>query len=435
MVTTLPDIDSGFELRPFSMETPPITNNTGAGNPFQRSTLMTRSPKNGANNKRSDFQKLGEHIRNLFEFVEDGTRRSIHQPMRDAISNIKEYYNKVAIQMKDGKATEVFKEISTQTSPWLKITMDKRKNQENETPKSKRSKKQSTEEKAKEKMQQRDNKTPMTEDSENTGASQQQSDDEVWTKVTHKKDKKIKKRTLRKPRPDAIVIAKKGEMSYADILRRVKTDPNLRSVGEAVTKIRRTQKGELLLQLKESGDGTAGYKNSILTTLAEEAEVRTLTHRTTVEVRDIDEITTKEDVEGAIKTQLGFEELPDKAVSLRKAYGETQIAAIVLPGELARKLLEAGKMKIGWTICRIRERTELKKCFRCLEFGHIAMQCKSREDRSKLCRKCGEDGHIAKDCKREPSCMFCKKEHPNDANHIAGSSKCPIFRRALKDKR
>lgn len=200
-----------------------------------------------------------------------------------------------------------------------------------------------------------------------------------------------------------------------------------------MTRIRRTQKGELLLQFKDSGDSTAAFQNSIREKLGESAEVRTLTQRTMVEMRDVDEVTDAQDISEAIKAQLELE-VPVDAIRLRKAYGETQIATINLPGEDANKMMKAGKIKIGWTVCRIRERTVLKKRFKCLEFGHIASQCKN-QDRSKLCRSCGKDGHIAKDCTEEPLCMFCKKDRPNDAKHIAGSSRCPVFRRALKDKR
>lgn len=169
-------------------------------------------------------------------------------------------------------------------------------------------------------------------------------------------------------------------MSYADILRSVKTDPDLAAMSETVTRIRRTQKGGLILQLSES-EKNADFKSSIMAKLGESAEVRTLSQRITVEVRDIDEISTIAEINEAVRTHIGPEVLPDNAVTLKKAYGETQIATMSLPGEAAKKLLELGKLRIGWTICRIRERIELKKCFKCLEFGHIAKQCRSQVDR------------------------------------------------------
>lgn len=71
----------------------------------------------------------------------------------------------------------------------------------------------------------------------------------VWTKIT--KNRMVNKSKLfKKPRTDAILIKKTGEMSYADILRSVKTDPKL----EKMSKISRTQNGDLLLKLSETGE-------------------------------------------------------------------------------------------------------------------------------------------------------------------------------------
>ncbi|XP_041451990.1 uncharacterized protein LOC121405377 [Drosophila obscura] len=43
-----------------------------------------------------------------------------------------------------------------------------------------------------------------------------------------------------------------------------------------------------------------------------------------------------------------------------------------------------------------------------MEFGHMARQCRSETDRSKMCRRCGKEDHLAKDCELDPKCMICK---------------------------
>ncbi|KAL7726484.1 hypothetical protein ACLKA6_001106 [Drosophila palustris] len=212
-----------------------------------------------------------------------------------------------------------------------------------------------------------------------------------WRKVTSK-------RMPRKP---------KGALS-TKVLRKVKQDEKLHGLGEAVTRIRRTQQGELLLQLNISGEDTSAFKTLIGETHAETAEIRSLSHRVTIECKDLDEITTEEDIMDALRSQMEITDAAVDDINLRKGYGGTQTASIRLPAESARKALSAGLLKVGWIRCRLRERVNITKCYRCLEFGHLAKHCRSKVDRSKLCRRCGKDGHVANDCKEEPQCMFCK---------------------------
>lgn len=256
---------------------------------------------------------------------------------------------------------------------------------------------------------------------------------EEWVTVqsrTQKKKVKKNANTTQRLRPDAIVIAKVGEMTYADILRTVKTNGTLQELGKNVTRVKKTAKGEILLELKKEQTGsTEGYKEEISRILGDQAQIKTLKQETTVELRDLDDITTKDDIAEAIRSEI--KELGLFSVSaiktIRAAYAGTQIAVISLPAQEAKYLLQAQKIKIGWTICRIREKAQLKKCFRCLEYGHVAKACSNLEDRSKCCIKCGEEGHFAKSCTNNPFCIACKKNGKANTEHQIGSRKCPIY--------
>ena len=52
---------------------------------------------------------------------------------------------------------------------------------------------------------------------------------------------------MSKSKPYVLIIAANGEVSYVDILLKIKADANLKGLRENVSKIRRTQKAELLL--------------------------------------------------------------------------------------------------------------------------------------------------------------------------------------------
>ena len=429
-------------------------------NPFIRSTRIRRSPtasessgldaarpetpRRYAADSGSALTRLGDQIKNLVDMMEDGKRRSIHQPMRDAIESIRVLYDLYASEIlaKEIKETDR-KNSATQTSPWMRNQEAKRRQEETvDIPEAKR-------------------RTPNPTTATDTVKAASNEQDKIvgadgcseWQKVTVKKKKKksnqskerkedgkkkggddavAKRPQSKRTKPDAIMIVAEDGSSYADILRKVKTDPKLCELGENVSKIRRTVKGGLLLQLRSNGEHSENFRGAIGELLGEKVSVRTLKERRTIEIKDMDEITEKEDIYAAIRSlpSLGGVVQPD-IISLRKAYGGTQTATVCLNADSDNILLKEGKIRIGWVICRVRERITPTKCFRCLQFGHKARQCRSSVDRSRTCLKCGQEGHLAKDCQREPLCMFCRVDRPDSAEHVTGSRKCPIFVSAL----
>ena len=258
-----------------------------------------------------------------------------------------------------------------------------------------------------------------------------------WTKVATraKKSKKPKEKVVR-PKPDAIVIAKTGKLSYADIIRQMKQEVNLAGFGENVARVRRTAKGEVLLQLKHgTSQTTQQLKDEFDKIFASHTETRTLTQERQVEIKDLDEVTTAEEVSAAIQTYLGAEIPTNVNVkSLRRAYAGTQRAVVSLPALQASKLTRDGKLKVGWVFCRVREKISPTRCYKGLEFGHKASHC-SNTDRSGLCMKCGKQGHKAKDCRADPKCFLCAAKNRKDTTHQAGSWKCPSFTEAIKGMR
>ncbi|CAD6998283.1 unnamed protein product [Ceratitis capitata] len=257
-----------------------------------------------------------------------------------------------------------------------------------------------------------------------------------WTEVKRKTKNEKKKATfVPRPRPDAIIIARAGNMSYSDILRAVKKEDTLKELGENVSRIRKTAKGEILLEMKKAQmTSTGAYQKEICKVLGEQAQIRALTHEISVEIRDLDEITTKEDIIEAIRSQI--KELNtigvDAVKNIREAYAGTQTALISLPATDAKRLLDASKIKVGWVVCRIRERPNLRKCFRCMEYGHLARACTSEVDRSQCCAKCGEKGHFAKECNKKPLCAVCISKGNKNTDHRIGSWKCPLYQEACK---
>ncbi|EFN86403.1 hypothetical protein EAI_08054, partial [Harpegnathos saltator] len=65
----------------------------------------------------------------------------------------------------------------------------------------------------------------------------------------------------------------------------------------------------------------------------------------------------------------------------------------------AKKVVEKGSVTIGWTQAKMEMlQGRLLQCFRCLEKGHVQINCTNNTNRRDNCFRCGEPGHLARDC-------------------------------------
>lgn len=281
----------------------------------------------------------------------------------------------------------------------------------------------------------------------------------AWKLVQSKKEiKKQKKEQLRKEqpkkppkesrpepkrkkprkliRPYALIIRPVEKAKYAEILRQIKKEVPIDQVRNIVDKINKTKDGNMLITLsRKSTDKGRALQKIIAGILQQDAEVICKGPQERVEVRDIDDTTTKDDIRAALLTVAGESgEIPLEAIKIRKAYRGTQTAVVTLPAITAQKVLDGnGKIRIGWVNCRIRATKRPIQCFKCWHFGHLGPQCKSEVDRSKLCIRCGQEGHKIADCRNSAKCALCAEQHgAKNAAHHAGSNRCAVFKKALE---
>ncbi|CAB0035836.1 unnamed protein product [Trichogramma brassicae] len=219
-------------------------------------------------------------------------------------------------------------------------------------------------------------------------------------------------------RPDAIIIKANDASTYAEILKKLKREPALQqTVGSSVNNIRSSAAGALVLQLKKGVENASALGEELGKVLGTAATASALLHTSMIEIKDLDECVTKEEVTMALDALLGVPvSKRDPVKSLRKAYAGTQVAVVALPDELAAAALKLGHVRIGWVNCRIRAREEAARCYRCWSPGHMAARCKG-PDRTDLCHRCGQKGHQARDCKGQPSCVLCRERGADDHHH------------------
>ena len=124
-----------------------------------------------------------------------------------------------------------------------------------------------------------------------------------------------------------------------------------------------------------------------------------------IQILDLDCLTDSTDVLNAMKGK--EEDAKIDRVTISKSNAREQRAAYVdLDERSAFKLVRIERIRIGWMNCRVRLRTPLTRCFKCLRYGHIATKCNGPDRRAK-CYKCGAHGQKVADCAAKPRCMLC----------------------------
>lgn len=397
------------------------------------------APQPGLQLGRSNMMEVRKKVDELYEFVKD--RNNVHGRIKQLVTGIKSVLSAAereqnALNRRAEAAEKALAEVTEKVTNEVQETpkgpqnprSDKRKR---ETP--------GEEEEQKKPKNDREGKEELANERKGSGWSTVENRKANRKNQKEKEEKKKEERTKKeKPKPrreryrgDALIVEANDKTTYAALLRKVREDPELKELGENVVKTRRTQKGEMLFELKKDPSiKSSAFKELVEKSLGSEANVRALSQETVVECRDLDEITTVDELRDALNEQGNLGNVP-MTIRMRKAYGGTQTAAIRLAMAAANKLLELGRVKVGWSVCSLkatpRVTKQMERCFKCMGFGHQARNCEG-PDRSDLCRKCGEKGHFARDCTKQPRCMLCRKEDGND--HMTGGFKCREYQKA-----
>lgn len=244
--------------------------------------------------------------------------------------------------------------------------------------------------------------------------------------------------TINTPKPrqeresNALVIKNNGQ-SYADLLKQVKGEVTASDLNGSVNSLRQTRSGDLLIAIDRSGKNLNTLKGRISGKMDEaNVQIRAAEKYRVLHIINIDAITTKVEVQEAVAIAVGQETLRQgnyEISNMRPARGSCQIATVKASGKVADTLLSKGKIVVGVTRCKVVHRQEVKRCYRCWGYGHIAAGCDG-PDRSKACVKCAADDHQVKDCTNSSFCPICNKE-----GHRAGNTGCPRYRLAIANSK
>ena len=106
------------------------------------------------------------------------------------------------------------------------------------------------------------------------------------------------------------------------------------------------------------------FEKALDQAVGEKTKIKSLVSKRFLEVRDLDETVTREEIVATLCIALGTPDLEDQC-RLYKRFSNVQSAVVRLTEADARSLLGLGRLRVGWVNCRIREHVEVARCFRC----------------------------------------------------------------------
>ncbi|XP_059050234.1 uncharacterized protein LOC131845209 [Achroia grisella] len=251
------------------------------------------------------------------------------------------------------------------------------------------------------------------------------------TREATKESAKPKKRRLRPPRSSAIVLtiqpeAEKGGLTYSSVLREAKDKISLAELGITELKFKPAITGARILEVPgDSGDKADQLANKLASILPE-GSVRVSRPMKSAELRigDLDDSATAAEVVAAVAREGKCTVETVKSGEIRRTSSGVGTLWVRCPVAAAKALVDAGRVKIGWTMARVFSLDPRPlRCYRCLLTGHVGQRCTAREDCGGMCFRCGQAGHKAASCVApKPHCRYCAAAG-RDADHRIGSGK------------
>lgn len=215
------------------------------------------------------------------------------------------------------------------------------------------------------------------------------------------------------------------------VVKELKKNVSPETLGVEVKVINSTLNGHVRIRVTEKTPGAKQHMIQKIRETVTSAETTTVTQKTKgVVIMDIDCDVEERELLLALSSILDTPKEDIKANPFKNMKMCNQMVTVFLPIEAAEKVIQMGKIKIGWTHCRVKERYDPPFCQKCQVFGHLTYTCASTTLTTRKCLNCGGEHKTSQCSSKKEFCITCKTE-----GHRANAMKCPVYRKLINDRK
>ncbi|KAL4104668.1 hypothetical protein QTP88_019950 [Uroleucon formosanum] len=188
-------------------------------------------------------------------------------------------------------------------------------------------------------------------------------------------------------------------------------------IGNKISALRQTRSGGILIQVSGGSPAADAVRAEVSKIVESDTLIRTPKQQSLVEFRGLDSLTNIDELVEEIVLNANTPREAVKVLSMRKTYGETQSALVLMPWDNAAKITNVGRIRVGLVYCSTRLCKKRKRCFRCLKFGHESSTCSGPDKTAQaLVTKTADDLNI-------DIILVCEQNQACDRSWIQDQSK------------